>query len=85
MFYVYVLKNEIDEKYIGYTGDLKERFRAHNTGKNRSTKGHRWELVYYEAFKSPEDARNREKQLKAHGQAKRWLMKRIAKSLKMDT
>jgi putative endonuclease len=81
MHYVYVLKNERGEIYIGETSNLDARLKAHNDGRNRSTKGHRWEVVYYEAYRSPEDARKRERKLKAHGQAKRWLKERIARSL----
>ena len=81
MYYVYVIKNEENEIYVGRTNDLRARFKAHNEGRNTSTKGHRWELVYYEAYKAEEDARERETQLKTHGQAKRWLKERIKRSL----
>ncbi|GEA14625.1 hypothetical protein E308F_08700 [Moorella sp. E308F] len=85
MYYVYVLKNEEGELYIGQTSDLKARLKAHNEAKNRSTRGHRWEVVYYEAYKAKEDALDRERQLKKHGQAKRWLKQRIARSLQSST
>ena len=52
MFYVYILKNEISEIYFGSTNDLCRRIKEHNSGKSFSTKGHRWTLVYYEAFLS---------------------------------
>ena len=81
MHYVYVIKNENGELYIGRTSNLKERMKSHNEGKNRSTKGHQWEVVYYEAYKALEDAINRELKLKQHGRAKRWLKQRIARSL----
>ena len=83
MHYVYVLRNELSKIYIGRTADLEKRIIAHNKGLNTSTKGHQWELIYYEAYKSIEDALEREKQLKKHGQAKRWLKHRIARSLKV--
>jgi putative endonuclease len=84
MHYVYVIRNELSKIYIGRTSDLKKRIIAHNQGQNISTRGHQWELVYYEAYKSIEDAIARENQLKKHGQAKRWLKHRIAKSLQVD-
>jgi putative endonuclease len=66
MYYVYILrKYEGSEIYIGYTSDLKRRFKEHNT-KSRS-----WELVYYEAYKARKDARIREERLKYYGQALR--------------
>ena len=81
MHYVYVILNEENKIYIGRSHDLKARLKTHNEGKNTSTKGHTWELVYYEAYKADEDAWEREAQLKAHGQAKRWLKERIKRSL----
>ena len=50
MYYMYVLKNEEGSKYIGYTSNFKRRFEEHNQGLNQSTKCHKWELIYYEAF-----------------------------------
>lgn len=81
MHYVYVLKNEIDELYYGQTNDLKRRFNEHNNGKAFSTKGHRWRLVYYEAYSDEKDAHNREKQIKQHGQALAQLKRRLRASL----
>ena len=83
MHYVYVLKSG-DKLYIGRTSDLKTRIKSHYEGINRSTKGHQWELIYYEAYKSLKDAIKRENQLKKHGNAKRWLKERIIHSLKGD-
>lgn len=60
MFYVYILRSETG-LYIGYTSDLQHRLREHNTNKNKSTKNKGpWEIVYYEAHLSSEDARRRE-------------------------
>ena len=53
----------------------------HNSGKVKSTKGYFWRLVYYEAYFSEKDAREREKQLKYHGQALAQLKRRIRHSL----
>ncbi len=81
MHYVYVLKSNQGALYVGRTCNLRSRLKAHNEGKNRSTRHRQWELVYYEAYKSQEDAIARENSLKHHGQAIRWLKQRIAKSL----
>lgn len=61
-FHTYVLRSEKDRKfYIGYTSDLKRRLQEHQRGKNVSTaKRLPIELVFYEAFRSQEDARRRE-------------------------
>jgi len=81
MYYVYIIKNENDDIYIGYSQDLRRRLREHNEGKNRSTKNHVWEVVYYEAYKNMQDAKEREERLKLHGQAKAQLKRRIFRSL----
>lgn len=82
MFYFYVLQAKQRKLYFGSTNDLKRRLGEHNCGASRATRGKRWTLVYYEAYISEADARMREKQIKAHGQAKRWLKSRIQNSLK---
>ena len=81
MYYVYIICDEKGRTYTGYTEDLKNRIKAHNEGKNRSTRGRQWELVYYEAYKAETDARKRERSLKKSGQARRWLRERIKASL----
>lgn len=81
MFYVYVIQNENAELYIGSTNDLKRRISEHNAGKSFATRNATWALVYYEAFRSERDARDREYKLKYHGQAKRHLKDRIRNSL----
>lgn len=74
MFYVYLLKNkDTGNSYIGYTNDLKRRVKEHRS-KNP-------EIIYYEAYKSEEDARKRERMLKQRGQAVRRLKERLINSL----
>ena len=81
MFYVYLLKNERNQTYLGSTNDLRRRFRAHNTNRSTATRGHRWRLVYYEAYGAESDARRRETALKDHGQALSQLKRRARDSL----
>lgn len=82
MFYVYVIQSKLNQEvYIGSTNNLKSRLKEHNEGKVFSTKKYKpWTLIYYEAYKSEELARAREKKLKQHGNAKRELKKRIGLS-----
>jgi putative endonuclease len=81
MFYVYVLVASDGETYTGFTSDLRRRFREHKAGRNRTTKHRKdWTLAYYEAFRSEQDARDRERALKKSGQARRWLRERTARS-----
>lgn len=81
MFYVYLLRNEHREMYVGCTNDLRRRFRQHNNGHSPSTAGHMWELLYYEAFADETDAREREQKLKQHGYSLRHLKSRLKRSL----
>ena len=81
MQYVYVIKKRNGKIYIGCTTNLRQRLKMHNSGMNKSTKGHDWELIYYEAYKSGKDARRRERSLKKSGQAIRWLKDRLRESL----
>lgn len=83
MFYVYVIKSRKDGNlYIGSTDDLKRRVKEHNSGEVLSTKNRRpFQLIYYEAYWSEIDARNREKNLKLRSRALAQLKKRIHESL----
>jgi putative endonuclease len=80
MYYLYILKSKKDAQlYTGSTNDLRRRFKEHNDGKVFSTKTRQpFELVYYEAYKSEKDARNRESNLKLRSRAFTQLKKRIA-------
>lgn len=85
MFYVYILRSKRDNRlYIGSTNDLRRRIEEHNSGKSVSTKFRRpLELIYYEAYRSEQDARRREKNLKLFGRALGGLKRRIRLSLEL--
>lgn len=78
-YYVYILRSQKDESlYIGYTTDLKKRFKEHNDGKSLATKPFRpYTLIYYEAFLNRIDAKHREVYLKSG-----WGFRSIKKMLK---
>jgi len=84
MNYVYILKSSVDDElYIGSTNDLKRRFKEHNTKKSFSTSWRGpFELVYYEAYKNLEDARDRERALKLRGNSRKHVINRIQRSMK---
>ena len=67
-YFVYVigsLKNFKPKTYVGWTKDLNERLRKHNSGKGaKSTKGRKWKIVYHEIFNSKKKALRREYYLK---------------------
>ena len=82
MYYVYVIKSDKNNIYIGYATDVNKRLDQHNNEINKSsTLNQRWDLVYYEAYLDKEDALRRERQLKSHGNSKRFLYQRIERSL----
>ncbi len=84
MYYVYVLATLDGSKtYIGYTSDLKRRLNEHNTGRNTSTRGYQWKLIYYEAYLSKEDAKERERKLKQRGSSKHSLFRRLTNSFEL--
>jgi len=78
MFYVYLLQSlKNRDLYVGYTKNLEKRFIEHQKGKVLSTKGRRpLSLIYYEAYRSNKDARNREKFLKT-GRGREFVKKNI--------
>lgn len=83
MYYVYILKSTKDDKlYVGSTNDLRRRLSEHNAGEVRSTKSRvPFELRYYEAFYTEDNARKRELSLKRDGKALGQLKRRISESL----
>ena len=83
MYYVYIIKSiKIDYLYLGCTGDLKARIKLHNENRVKSTKNKGpFEVRYYEAFYSKEDAFQREKKLKKNYRGLQELKKRTASSL----
>ena len=81
MYYVYLLQELISGRhYIGYTNDLKRRLKQHNEKHSGYTGRDYWELIYYEAYFSKEDAQERERKLKQDGRSRRYLMQRTERS-----
>jgi len=84
MYYVYVIQSQKDKQfYTGFTRDLQNRVREHNTGGVPSTKERSpFELIYYEACLNEQDALAREKYLKS-GMGKRYLKNRLRRFLSL--
>ncbi|MBP7810439.1 MAG: GIY-YIG nuclease family protein [Bacteroidia bacterium] len=82
MFYVYVLKSEMDGMfYTGFSTNLKRRLSEHNGGRSVSTCWRRpFTLIYFEVCFDREDALRREKYLKS-GNGKIYLHKRLSNYL----
>jgi len=83
MFYFYTLQSLKDKDlYFGYTQDLKQRVKEHNAGRVTATKDRRpLECIYYEAYKSEKDARERERQIKRRAKAYISLKRRLKHSI----
>ena len=78
MFYVYVPQSVGDKNvYYGFSSDLRQRFKSHQ----QMPKHAGWKLIYYEAYLSEQDARNRERMLEKYGAARGHLKQRIRRSL----
>jgi putative endonuclease len=79
-YYVYILQSLKDNSlYIGYTSDLKRRFKQHNNGESSATKPFRpYKLIFYEAFLNRIDAKNREVYLKS-GYGRKTINKLLVK------
>jgi len=66
-FYVYMLisKGSKPVSYVGYTNNLKNRIKLHNSGKGASfTRGRKWKLVYKMRYSSKKKAIQEEINLK---------------------
>ena len=67
IYYVYMLKSKGIKPvtYIGYTKNLKNRLKLHNSGKGaKFTRGRKWVLIYKEKYKSKKEAISREYYIK---------------------
>ena len=66
-YYVYMLisKKIKPVSYVGYTKNLKERIKLHNSGKGaKFTRGRKWKLIYKKKYKSKKEAISREYYIK---------------------
>lgn len=78
MWYVYILKSKSkDWRYVGYTSDLKERFKQHNQGKSEGTRNYKpFDLMSYIAVQDEQTAQQLEKYFKS-GSGIAWMNKRL--------
>ena len=75
MNYTYIVKCSDGTFYTGWTNDLEKRIAAHNSGEGaKYTRCRRpVELVYYESFRTKEEAMSRE-----------WHIKRLTRKQKAE-
>ena len=67
-YYVYLIgsrKNNLLKTYVGYTINLKNRLKKHNTNAGaKSTRGRLWKIFYFKIYKSKKKAMSEEYKLK---------------------
>ncbi len=67
-YFVYLIVSKVKKRtisYVGYTNNLNNRLKLHNTNKGaKFTKGKKWKLVYYEVHDSKIKAMKEEYSLK---------------------
>ena len=67
-FYVYMIISKHNDKYfsyVGYTNDLENRIKLHNTSKGaKFTKGKFWRLIYFKKYQNKVEAMKNEYRLK---------------------
>jgi putative endonuclease len=84
MYYVYMIKNTIDQLYIGLSADPKKRLYLHNhaRGANYTKNNNDFSIVFLEQYSDLASARKREIQLKKWRRDKKeMLIERYKKRL----
>lgn len=73
IYFVYILRNENNQIYIGQTNNIDDRLRRHNSNYQKYTKNKGpWTLLYREEFATRAEAMLREKHLKG-GKGREWI------------
>ena len=67
-YYVYILiniNNSTNQTYVGYTKNLSNRLKLHNTSKGaKFTRGRLWKIIYKKSYKTKSIAMQNEYRLK---------------------
>ena len=76
-YFVYFIGNYKNSKlitYVGYTNNIKKRIRLHNEGKGaKFTRGRIWKLMYYEKYRTKQEAITREYYIKKNRKIRNFL------------
>ena len=79
-YFTYMIKSitpGTKKTYVGYTNDIENRLKKHNTNKGaKSTKGYKWLLIYYKKFKSKNKAMSFEYKLKKNKSLRKKILDR---------
>jgi Predicted endonuclease containing a URI domain len=76
MYFVYLIINQKNFSYVGYTVDINKRILLHNKGKGaKYTKGSKWKLIYCKKYKSKSKALQEEYKLKKNHKLRNLIKK----------
>ena len=82
-FYVYMILTKINGKYlsyVGYTKDLKNRLKLHNSSKGaKFTKGKKWKIIYSKRYNSKSIAMKNEYLLKKDYKKRKYIKNQFIK------
>jgi len=83
LFYVYMLKaisTKHNKTYVGYTNNISRRLAKHNTNKGaKSTKGHKWILIFKKTFKNKNRAMSFEYKFKKNRKERKIILENFNK------
>ena len=78
-YYVYLIKtvnSKFNKSYVGYTNNIKKRLYNHNNNKGaKSTKGHKWKLIFKKKFLIKREAMVYEYKLKKDRKIRAFILK----------
>ena len=81
-FYVYILKTiskNVNKTYVGYTNNLESRLYKHNNNLGaKSTKGHKWKIIYNKKFITKSAAMSYEYKLKKNRRLRNKIINEIS-------
>ena len=81
-YFVYLIVSNLKKNkkisYVGYTNNLKKRLDDHNNNRGaKSTKGHKWELIYKKKFISKSKAMSYEYKIKKDRKFRKDIINKI--------
>ena len=73
-------RDGFNKTYVGYTKNIKDRLIKHNSNKGaKSTKGHKWILIYKKRFKTKSEAMSFEYKLKKNRKQRKSILENFIK------
>ena len=71
---------KFNKTYVGYTNNIKKRLAKHNNNKGaKSTKGHKWILIFKKTFRNKSEAMSFEYKLKNNRKERKLILDNFEK------